>query len=281
MPEPRSTCARSGREARAPDVRSGPRQQCRSAACGGGSATRRSGPGKTGSRESGASSSVRSRSFSASVNAALSMSALASRTANRTLSTGSLRCSAASSDSGRSRRPHRGCPASNRRGRACRPRPDGRRVWHDSPRLLEPADRLDTPRGRQAGRGRQGLGPVRRRLRSFQGRLKHRPRLVGLVEPQGELGVHEARGRFVALCSGREVVLAHPETPTHLAQELEGRNPVAGLDPRDVGRRTAGARAGVGSALRAHGPDAAGGQPRPDRQHESIFFGARGPVDLY
>ena len=106
------------------------------------------------------------------------------------------------------------------------------------PRLFEPADRFAriALSERDLAEPSEGSGSLvcadalRERL------LEHLPCLVGLVETQRELGVHETRGGVVTLRAGGQVVLADAEPPAHLSQELERRDSVAGLDARDVGR---------------------------------------------
>jgi hypothetical protein len=118
----------------------------------------------------------------------------------------------------------------------------GQVVRHYAPRLLESAHRLtgiplaerELPEPRECPGPLVGVGALLERG------LEHRPRLVALVEPERELCVHEAGRCVVALRTGGEVVLAHTEAPAHLAQELERRNPVARLDPRDVRGRAPG-----------------------------------------
>ena len=117
----------------------------------------------------------------------------------------------------------------------------GEVVRHDAPRLLEPAHRLaGVPLAeRELAEPRERPGPLVGVGALLERRLEHLPRLVGLVEAQRELCVHEPRRGVVPLRAGGEVVLADAETPAHLAQELEGRDPVARLDPRDVRGRAA------------------------------------------
>jgi hypothetical protein len=66
-------------------------------------------------------------------------------------------------------------------------------------------------------------------------------RLVGLVQPQGHLGLGEKRrwlrpGRRPR----REIALADAQALSQLAQHLERGDAASGLDAGHVGRRTAG-----------------------------------------
>ena len=65
-------------------------------------------------------------------------------------------------------------------------------------------------------------------------------RVVGVAEAQRQLGVEQTRvvGRR-AILTGGEIVLADAEPAAELAQELQRRDAVAGLDARDVRRRAA------------------------------------------
>ena len=64
---------------------------------------------------------------------------------------------------------------------------------------------------------------------------------IELAEAKCDLGIEQrpVLRQEVAVEPGRKPVLAHSEAPAHLAEELERRDPLAGLDPRDIGGRAA------------------------------------------
>ena len=65
-------------------------------------------------------------------------------------------------------------------------------------------------------------------------------RLLELVQAERDLGFgQEGAVLERPFCSRCQEVLGDVETPAELAQELEGRDAVTGLDPRDVGGRAA------------------------------------------
>jgi hypothetical protein len=60
-----------------------------------------------------------------------------------------------------------------------------------------------------------------------------------VVEAQRDFGLQGLAVARLGVRPGGEIVLGDAEPPPELAEELEGRDPVAGLDPRDVRRRAA------------------------------------------
>jgi hypothetical protein len=101
-------------------------------------------------------------------------------------------------------------------------------------RLLEEADRaarVPAAEGELAESGERGAAIVLERI------LEEPLGGLEIVEPERDLGVEECGlpGDRPVLAPGREVVRADAEALAELAQDLERRNPVAGLDPRDVG----------------------------------------------
>jgi hypothetical protein len=62
-----------------------------------------------------------------------------------------------------------------------------------------------------------------------------------LAEAESDLGIEERSvlGEHLAVKPRCKPVLADPEPPAHLPEELERRDPIAGLDAGDVGRRAA------------------------------------------
>src|SRR6266508_1768654 len=137
------------------------------------------------------------------------MRAFASSTANRTPSTGSSRSSAASNDS--------------------------RKIAIEAPSWSI----IEYARPRVSAQPRECARPLFRADGLLE-RVHEEPAgLLALVEPHRDLGFEQAARVVAPLRAGCQVVLAHAQTAPHLAEELEGGNPVARLDSRDVRRRAA------------------------------------------
>ena len=86
---------------------------------------------------------------------------------------------------------------------------------------------------------------VRVRLDLVVGHLLEHPRVqalgeLELVQPERDLGLEDGAVALTGVDAGGEVVLRDAEPAAQLTQELERGNPVARLDPRDVGGRAAG-----------------------------------------
>ena len=113
-------------------------------------------------------------------------------------------------------------------------------VRHGLLEELDRASRVAVPEG-ELSEPREGFRALGRSAGVVQGLLEEPLGALHVVEPERDLCLDErsAAHGLDSLDARREVVLGHAETPAELAEELQRRNPVAGLDPRDVRGRAA------------------------------------------
>ena len=131
---------------------------------------------------------------------------------------------------------------------------------------------------RRSDRARRVRAPARRSSRRVERLGVELLGGVDLVEPERDLGVEQRPilGQDVPVEARREPVLADTEPPTHLAEQLQRRNPLAGLDARDVRGRAALERelalAQSGALTRVPQPC---GRPPQGRRHVLTSVSAR------